>query len=108
MSTETTAQVSENQLDKTKYSEGRYLTFTVNEEDYGIGILKVREIISTPKVTAIPLMPRYLKGVINLRGSVIPVIDLRLRLGLEEQEGRRSGAACCCGRRWQSNGHHCR
>src|SRR5512137_2402138 len=63
--------------------EGKYLTFSLAGEEYGIGILKVREIIGMMTVTPVPQTPEFVKGVINLRGKVIPVIDLRLRFGLE-------------------------
>jgi purine-binding chemotaxis protein CheW len=63
--------------------EGKYLTFSLAGEEYGIGILKVREIIGVMTVTPVPQTPEFVKGVINLRGKVIPVIDLRLRFGLE-------------------------
>ena len=66
--------------------EGKYLTFTLAAEDYGLEILKVREIIGMMDITAVPQTPEYVKGVINLRGRVIPVIDLRLKFGLEEAE----------------------
>jgi|YNPNPStandDraft_1061719.scaffolds.fasta_scaffold01055_6 purine-binding chemotaxis protein CheW len=66
--------------------EGKYLTFTLAGEDYGLEILKVREIIGMQEITAIPQTPPYIKGVINLRGRVIPVIDLRLKFGLPPQE----------------------
>lgn len=62
---------------------GKYLTFRLADEEYGLEILKVREIIGIMDVTAIPQMPAYIKGVVNLRGKVIPVIDLRLKFGLE-------------------------
>ncbi len=65
--------------------EGKYLTFILGDEDYGIGILKVREIIGIMEITAVPHTPEYLKGVINLRGRVIPVIDLRLKFGMEKK-----------------------
>ncbi len=64
---------------------GRYLTFRLAEEEYGLEILKVREIVSLQAITAIPGTPDYVKGVINLRGKVIPTVDLRLRFGLTEQ-----------------------
>jgi len=64
--------------------EGKYLTFNLAGEEYGIGILKVREIIGMMPVTAMPQTPKFVKGVINLRGKVIPVLDLRLRFGMEE------------------------
>ncbi len=63
--------------------EGKYLTFSLAGEEYGIGILKVREIIGMMPVTPVPRTPDFVKGVINLRGKVIPVIDLRLRFGLD-------------------------
>jgi len=65
---------------------GKYLTFKLAEEEYGVEILKVREINGVMDITAVPQMPVYMKGVINLRGKVIPVIDLRLKFGLEEIE----------------------
>jgi purine-binding chemotaxis protein CheW len=63
--------------------EGKYLTFTLADEEYGIGILKIKEIIGMMPVTTVPQTPRFVKGVINLRGKVIPVIDLRLRFGIK-------------------------
>jgi purine-binding chemotaxis protein CheW len=59
--------------------EGKYLTFSLAGEEYGIGILKVKEIIGMMPITIVPQTPPYIKGVINLRGKVIPVIDLRLK-----------------------------
>lgn len=63
---------------------GKYLTFTLAGEDYGIGILKVKEIIGMMPITPVPQTPHFVKGVINLRGKVIPVIDLRLKFGMEQ------------------------
>jgi len=63
--------------------EGKYLTFSLANEEYGIGILKIKEIIGMMAVTTVPRTPEYVKGVINLRGKVIPIIDLRLRFGME-------------------------
>jgi len=63
--------------------EGKYLTFSLAEEEYGIGILKIKEIIGMMPVTTVPRTPDFVKGVINLRGKVIPVVDLRLRFGME-------------------------
>ncbi|MDY6838991.1 MAG: chemotaxis protein CheW [Thermodesulfobacteriota bacterium] len=63
--------------------EGKYLTFALDNEEYGIGILKIREIIGMMPVTPIPQAPDYVKGVINLRGKVIPVVDLRVKFGME-------------------------
>ncbi|HQL00005.1 MAG TPA: chemotaxis protein CheW [Smithellaceae bacterium] len=62
--------------------EGKYLTFSLAGEEYGIGILKVKEIIGMLPITVVPQTPPYIKGVINLRGKVIPVIDLRLKFAM--------------------------
>jgi purine-binding chemotaxis protein CheW len=62
---------------------GKYLTFSLNEEEYGIGILKVKEIIGMMSITSVPRTPAFVKGVINLRGKVIPVVDLRLKFTME-------------------------
>ncbi|MEW6657619.1 MAG: chemotaxis protein CheW [Thermodesulfobacteriota bacterium] len=62
---------------------GKYLTFALGQEEYGIGILKIREIIGMMPITAVPQTPAFIKGVINLRGKVIPVTDLRMKFGLE-------------------------
>jgi purine-binding chemotaxis protein CheW len=66
--------------------EGKYLTFTLAKEEYGIGILKVKEIIRIIPITMVPRTPDYVKGVINLRGKVIPVVDLRLKFEMEGAE----------------------
>lgn len=63
---------------------GKYLTFTLQNESYGIDVLKVREIIRLTDITAVPQMPGYVRGVINLRGKIIPVIDLRLRFSFSD------------------------
>ncbi|MFA6009745.1 MAG: chemotaxis protein CheW [Desulfobacteraceae bacterium] len=63
--------------------EGKYLTFSLANEEYGIGILKIKEIIGMMPITTVPQTPSFVKGVINLRGKVIPVIDLRLRFDME-------------------------
>ena len=63
--------------------EGKYLTFILAEEEYGISILKIKEIIGMMPITTVPQTPEFVKGVINLRGKVIPVIDLRLRFGMD-------------------------
>lgn len=65
---------------------GKYLTFSLAGEEYGVEILKVREIIGLMDITAVPQMPHYMKGVINLRGKVIPVVDLRLKFGMPAAE----------------------
>ncbi|MBW2018211.1 MAG: purine-binding chemotaxis protein CheW [Deltaproteobacteria bacterium] len=64
----------------------KFLTFRVGKEDYGIEIRHVTEIIGIQKITAVPDMPEFVKGVINLRGKVIPVLDMRKRFVLEERE----------------------
>ena len=61
---------------------GKYLTFVLGDESYGIAVLKIREIIRLPDITAVPQMPAHIRGVINLRGKIIPVVDLRARFGL--------------------------
>ena len=66
--------------------EGKYLTFTLGSEEYGLAILQVREIIGYMKVTEVPQVAHEMKGVINLRGQVIPVIDLRLKFGMPEAD----------------------
>ncbi len=63
--------------------EGKYLTFSMQNEEYGISILKIKEIIGMMPVTPVPQTPEFVKGVINLRGKVIPVVDLRLRFEME-------------------------
>lgn len=62
---------------------GKYLTFKIATEEYGLEILKVQEIIGIMDVTRVPKTPEFVRGVINLRGKVIPVIDLRIKFGLE-------------------------
>lgn len=66
--------------------EGKYLTFALGPEEYGLEIRKVREIIGYMDITAMPQMPPYVKGVINLRGQVIPVIDLRAKFSMATAE----------------------
>ncbi len=75
VSTQATSAISE--------MEAKYLTFSLANEEYGLEILKVREIIGYIDVTAVPQTPSYVKGVINLRGKVIPVVDLRTKFGME-------------------------
>ena len=69
-----------------KDREGKYLTFSLASEEYGMGILKIKEIIGMMPITTVPQTPEFVKGVINLRGKVIPVIDLRLKFGMEKSE----------------------
>jgi purine-binding chemotaxis protein CheW len=65
---------------------GKYITFLLGDESYGVSVLKVREIIRHIAVTAMPQMPGYVKGVINLRGKVVPIVDLRLKFRLEHAD----------------------
>lgn len=68
-------------------SQGKFLTFLLGREEYGLPVLKVREIIKLMDVTSVPQMPMHVSGVINLRGKVIPVVDLRMKFGLPAQGG---------------------
>lgn len=65
---------------------GKYLSFQLSSEEYGIAILKVREIIGMVDVTSLPRTPAFVLGVVNLRGRIIPVIDLRRKFGMEPKE----------------------
>src|SRR5579872_2381857 len=65
---------------------GKYLTFQLANEEFGICVLKVREIMGLQEITAVPQTPPHIKGVINLRGKVVPVIDLRLKFGVSTSE----------------------
>lgn len=71
---------------KAETRAGKYLTFFLGNEEYGLEILKVREIMGMMEITAIPKSPPYIKGVVNIRGKVIPVVDLRLKFSLEPAE----------------------
>jgi purine-binding chemotaxis protein CheW len=77
-----TADVSRRQAD----AGGKFLTFALGGEEYGLPVLKVREIIKAMDITHVPQVPGHVRGVINLRGRVIPVIDLRLKFGFMAQE----------------------
>jgi purine-binding chemotaxis protein CheW len=66
--------------------EDKYLLFKLGGEEYGVSIYRIQSIEELQKIIAVPDMPEYVKGVINLRGKVVPVIDLRLRFGFEEKE----------------------
>lgn len=69
---------------------GKYLTVTLDDESYGLAVLKVREIIRMQKITPVPQMPEYVRGVLNLRGRVIPVVDLRVKFGLKAEFAERT------------------
>lgn len=89
------AEIQEEPLVETKVKEkveeienlsGKYLTFSLAEEEYGISILKIKEIIGMMNINVLPQLPPHIKGVINLRDQVIPIMDLRLKFGMEEVE----------------------
>jgi purine-binding chemotaxis protein CheW len=65
---------------------GKYLTFQLDREEFGVRVLKVREIIGMQEITAVPQTPAHVKGVFNLRGKVVPVVDLRLKFGMPGAE----------------------
>ncbi len=67
-------------------SSSQYLTFTLDQEHYAVDIGKVREVLEFTSVTKVPRTPDFMRGMINLRGSVVPVIDLRLKFGLSKTE----------------------
>lgn len=69
---------------------GKYLTVVLDNEAYGIAVMKVREIIRLQKITPVPQMPPFVKGVINLRGRVIPIVDLRAKFGLTAEFAERT------------------
>ena len=81
--------IAENEFDDEEDEDSmknRYLTFRVGEEDYGIEIVYVTEIVGMQNITEVPDMPEFVKGVINLRGQVIPVIDVRICFKLKSRE----------------------
>jgi purine-binding chemotaxis protein CheW len=80
------AMTTDEKIAKNLAKAGKYLTFNIGKEVYGIEILKVQEIIGMMQVTRVPRTPAFVRGVVNLRGKVIPVIDLRLKFGLEGKE----------------------
>lgn len=71
---------------KTDARAGKYLTFGLGKEEFAIQVMRVREIMGVQEITAVPQTPEYVKGVINLRGKVIPVVDLRLKFGMQPQD----------------------
>ena len=80
MSTDLTA--TEPKPRASSVSDGKYLTFSLAEETYGVGVLEGREIIRHQVITPVAKAPHYIRGIINLRGKIIPVLDLGLRFGL--------------------------
>ena len=79
-------QLQENITQEILAKSSKFLTFNLDENNYGIPILKVSEIIGITQITPIPKTPSYMKGVINLRGKIIPAVDLRLKLEMAEKE----------------------
>jgi purine-binding chemotaxis protein CheW len=79
-----TTEIKERNCKPSQALAGKYFTFHLGAESYGIDVLRVREIICLTTITAVPQMPPYIRGVINLRGKIIPVMDLRLRFGFPE------------------------
>lgn len=75
-----------NEVSRAQQAAGEYLTFRLGEEEYGIDILKVQEIRSYESPTRIANAPAFIKGVVNLRGVIVPIVDLRLKLGCDSAE----------------------
>jgi len=80
------SEIVENDSNSNIVNTNQYLSFSLGEEQYGVSVLRVKEVDYVRKITRVPRMPVFMKGVINLRGSVLPVIDLRLKLGMETKE----------------------
>lgn len=78
--------MKENQSAKTDSRAGKYLTFFLANEEYGVEILKVQEIIGRMPITPVPLTSKYIRGVINLRGKIHPIMDLKIKFGMEETQ----------------------
>jgi purine-binding chemotaxis protein CheW len=78
-------QTTTEQPPKHSAQAGKYLTFVLGNESYGIEVLKVREIIKMQPITHVVQTPNFIKGVLNLRGKLIPVVDLRVKFGLEDR-----------------------
>ncbi len=73
-------------LQPARQRSGKYLTFQIDDEEFGILVLRIREIMGIQAITPVPHTPAHVKGVINLRGKVIPVVDMRLKLGLAKRD----------------------
>jgi len=86
MSDQDTSAVADSSRTAHRDLAGKYLTFRLDEEEFGVEILKVREIIGLMGITVVPRTPMFIRGVINLRGKIIPVVDLRLKFGMPSTE----------------------
>jgi purine-binding chemotaxis protein CheW len=86
MNTETTSNVNNTSANSAKSAAGEYLTFVLGTEQYGIEILKVQEIRGYDSVTQIANTPEFIKGVVNLRGKIVPIVDLRIKFKLGKVE----------------------
>lgn len=86
MSSETDTNVQDTAFENEDMTRDRYLCFTLDEQSFAVPITVVREIVEMQEITPVPHMPDYLRGVVNLRGQIIPIIDLRLRLGMGFRE----------------------
>ena len=78
--------VKENQSIKVDPRAGKYLTFFLASEEYGVEILKVQEIIGRMPITPVPLTSKYIRGVINLRGKIHPIMDLKVKFGMDQTQ----------------------
>jgi purine-binding chemotaxis protein CheW len=78
------ATVGQGQLNKDDSRAGKYLTFYLDHEEYGVEILKVQEIIGRMPITPVPLTSQYIRGVINLRGKIHPIMDLKIKFGMDQ------------------------
>jgi len=76
--------VNKNQSVRDDTRAGKYLTFFLSSEEYGVEILKVQEIIGRMPITPVPLTSKYIRGVINLRGKIHPIMDLKVKFGMEQ------------------------
>lgn len=77
--------MAEEQLERADDAISQWVTFTLDTETYGIGVMQVQEVLSMPEITPVPGAPSWILGIINLRGNVVTVIDTRMRLGISPQ-----------------------
>lgn len=79
-------QLNEAKNEKTQNNLNKFITFFLENEEFAVDIKKIKEIIGIMEITSVPNTPEYIKGVLNLRGKIIPVIDLRTKFGMEFKE----------------------